>query len=333
MKVLFVVEQGNAPSIRLRLLDCLDAYRAAGIQPTVFTTRSNLMNRLQVIRAAARHDAVVIFKAIGFTKLQLGMLQRSNSNLIVDFDDAVMFREEKYSRPLRARTFAKFLRTIERCSAVVAGNDFLRAFAEGNGRLVVTLPTPVDVAHYRRKEHRAGPEVVIGWLGLSDGFRYLQHIESALQTLMTRYPTLRLKVVSDRPLELTGVSVENESWSLEGEQAALASFDIGIMPLRDSVWARGKCSYKILQYMAAGLPVVASPVGMNRDVIESGANGFLAATEADWIGCLSRLIDDVEMRSSFGARGRELVERSYSRESFTRTYVDLLQSFRPRENA
>lgn len=332
MKVLFVVEQGNAPSIRLRLLDCLDAYRAAGIRPTVLTTRSNVLDRSRVIRAAVKHDAVVIFKAIGFTRLQLRLLHRANSNVIFDFDDAVMFREEKYNQPLRARTFVKFLRTIEGCSAVVAGNEFLRAFAEGNGRIVVTAPTPVDVARYARKHHRAGPDVVIGWLGLSDGFRYLQQIEPAIQALTKRYPALRLKVVSDRPLELAGVSVKNDMWSLEAEQAALGSFDIGIMPLRDSVWARGKCSYKILQYMAAGLPVVASSVGMNRDVIQSGENGFLAANDEEWIGCLSLLIEDVEKRRTFGARGRELVERSYSREGFTRTYVELLLSMERKEN-
>ncbi len=329
MKVLFVVEQGNAPSIRLRLLDCLDVYRRAGIEPTVLTTHSNFGNRLHVIREARRHDVVVIFKAIGFTAMQLALLQRANPCIVFDFDDAVMFREEKYGQPLRARTFAKFLRTIERCVAVVAGNDFLRCFAEGGTRRVISLPTAVDTAKYRAKEHTEEAGLVIGWIGLSDGFRYLRAILPALQELTKSYPEMRLKVVSDKPLELEGVNVENDSWRLETEQANLASFDIGIMPLRDSVYARGKCGYKILQYMAAGLPAVASRVGMNRELIDSGENGYLADSKEEWVTALRRLIADAELRRLFGRRGRELVERSFSLQSFADQYVKLLRDVAP----
>lgn len=325
MKVLFVVEQGNAPSIRLRLLDCLDIYQMAGIEPTVVTTRSSAANRLGVIREAARHDVVVIFKAIGFTSLQLALLRRANPRIVFDFDDAVMFREEKYGRPLRARTFGKFLRTIARCRAVVAGNEFLRGFAEGGDRHVVTAPTPVDLSQYRVKEHAEGPGLVIGWLGLSDGFRYVRQIQPALQDITKLYPNVRWKVISDKPLDLEGVTVENQAWSLEGQQASLESLDIGIMPLVDSVWTRGKCSYKILQYMAAGLPVVASPVGMNREVIAEGENGLLANSHADWVECLRRLIEDAALRRAFGQRGRQLVEESFSLERFGRTYIELLR--------
>src|SRR5207237_4709544 len=121
------------------------------------------------------------------------------------------------------------------------------------------------------------------------------------------FPGLKLKVVSDKPLQLDRVHVENDPWRLETEQANLASFDIGIMPLWDSVWTRGKCGYKILQYMAAGTPVVASAVGANTDIITSGENGFLAQTQDEWVQSLRSLIENPEQRRNFGMRGRELV--------------------------
>src|SRR5256886_6571964 len=135
MKILCVVEHGNAPSTRLRLRDCLDYYSALGVEATVVPTRrSSLTERLRVLREARRHDVVVLFKTIGFNEFELDLLQRANRRIIFDFDDAVMFREQKHRRPLRGKDFKKFLRTVRHCAAVVAGNDFLACFAEASGR-------------------------------------------------------------------------------------------------------------------------------------------------------------------------------------------------------
>lgn len=325
MKVLAVVEQGNAPSIRLRLTDHIARYAAADISVTVVATRSDVRDRLGVIREAARHDVVLLFKTTGFTPLQLRLLRRANPRIVFDFDDAVMFRDQKYLRPLRARTFEKFLRTMEHCGAVVAGNDFLRVFAEACGRRVFVLPTPVDVAVYRVKSAASGPGTVVGWLGLSDGLPYLREIAPAFRKLADTVPGFRLKVISDKPLEIDGVPIENELWRAETEQAHLASFDVGIMPLWDSVWTRGKCGYKILQYMGVGTAVVASPVGVNSQIITHGENGFLAATPTEWFERLSQLLADPVLRSEFGAKGRALVEREYSAENFAARYAEIMR--------
>jgi len=189
MKALCVVEHGNAPSTRLRLGDCLELYEQLGVQATVLPARrSSLTDRLRVLREAARHDVVVLFKTIGFNDLELGLLQRANRRIIFDFDDAVMFREQKHRRPLRAKTFKKFLRTVRHCEAVVAGNDFLASFAEACGRRAVILPTSIDLKNYKLKENHDGLGLTIGWLGLSDGLPYLRYIHPALQQLSTRFP-------------------------------------------------------------------------------------------------------------------------------------------------
>ncbi len=326
MKILCVLEHGNAPSTRLRLRDCLTHYSQLGVEATVLSARrSSLKERLRVIREAGRHDAVVLFKTIGFAEFELRLLQRANPRIIFDFDDAVMFREQKYRRPLRDEDFRKFLRTLKHCAAAVAGNDFLARFAEACGKRTVVLPTPIDLSSYRLKQHAEGPGLTIGWMGLSDGLPYLRHIQPALRRLSQSFPILKLKVVSDKPLQLDGVIVENEPWRLETEQSNLASFDIGIMPLWDSVWTRGKCGYKILQYMGVGTPAVASGVGVNSQIIASGENGFIARTEDDWVKSISALAEDAKLRRDFGLRGRELVERRYSLERFAHEYVDLLR--------
>lgn len=326
MKVLCVVEHGDAPSTRLRLRDCLGHYQKLDVNVTILSARSNLSDRWRVIRYASRHDVVVLFKTVGFTKLQLSMLQRANSRIIFDFDDAVMFREQKFQQPLSGRSFQKFLRTMNHCAAAVAGNDFLACFANACVQQVAVLPTAIDLTKYKLKKPSDGLGLTIGWVGLSDGLPYLEHIQPALRRLTERFPGIKLKVISDKPLQLDGVVVENETWRAETEQANLASFDIGIMPLWDSLWTRGKCGYKILQYMGVGTAVVASAVGANNQIVNHGENGFLATTQDDWVRSISALVENAELRNNVGRRGRELVEHSYSLEAFANAYVKLMRA-------
>jgi glycosyltransferase involved in cell wall biosynthesis len=326
IRALCVIEHGNAPSTRLRLRDCLVRYRQLGVEATVVQARrSSIAERARVLKLAARHDVVVLFKTLGFTKLELKLLRRINARIIFDFDDAVMFRGQKHRQPLRGKNFGKFLRTVKCCAVVVAGNDFLACFAEACGRPGVVLPTSIDLTKYQLKKYAQGRGLTVGWLGLSDGLPYLCHIQPALRRLGELFPGFRLKVVSDKPLQLDGVVIENEPWRFETEQANLASFDIGIMPLWDSVWTRGKCGYKILQYMGVGTAVVASTVGANTQIITTGENGFLAQTQGDWVRAISSLIENAEQRRTFGLRGRELVERRYSLDRFAEDYAKLMR--------
>jgi glycosyltransferase involved in cell wall biosynthesis len=326
MKALCVIEPGQAPSIRLRLSDCLARYAELGVETTVLSSRrSSIRNRARLIKEAARHDVVVLFKILGFSQLERNLLRRANRRIIFDFDDAVMFREQKHRRPLAGKNFRKFLRTLRHCEAAVGGNDFLACLARACGTRTIVLPTSIDLSKYKLKTHGEGRGLTIGWLGLSDGLPYLRHIQPALRQLSQTFPGLRLKVISDKPLHLDGVKVDNDIWTLETEQAHLAGFDVGIMPLWDSVWTRGKCGYKILQYMGVGTPVVASDVGVNSEIIRHGQNGFLARTNEDWVKTLASLIDSAQQRREFGLRGRELVEQRYSLESFTQGYVKLMR--------
>jgi glycosyltransferase involved in cell wall biosynthesis len=326
MRALCIVEHGGAPSTRLRLTDCIPEYNRLGVEVTVMVTRrSHLPTQRRIMQEARRHDVIVLFKTLGFSSLALRLLRRANPRIVFDFDDAVMFREQKHRKPLDGRNFRKFLRTMEICSAVVAGNSFLASFARACDRRTVILPTSIDLRKYLVKEYAKGGSLTIGWLGLSDGLPYLRQIEPALRRLAQNFPGLKLKVVSDKPLTLSGIEVQNELWQIDTEQTQLSSFDVGIMPLWDSVWTRGKCGYKILQYMGVGTAVVASPVGVNGEIIRSGENGFLARTEEDWVESIGHLIKHPEQRTQFGKSGRRLVEESYSLIGFAEGYVNLLR--------
>src|SRR5437763_10215154 len=244
MRALCIVEHGDAPSTRLRLRECLDYYSRLGVEATVMSTRrSSMIGQMNIIDQARHHDVVLLFKTLGFSPVELALLARANPRIILDFDDAVMFREQKHRRPLDGKNFRKFLRTVRHCSAIVAGNNFLACFGQACGVRGIVLPTSIDVAKSRVKQHSQGVGLTVGWLGLSDGLPYLRHIQPALKRLTKLFPDLRLKVISDKPLQLEDVVVENEPWRLETEQANLSSFDVGIMPLWDSLWTRGKCGY------------------------------------------------------------------------------------------
>jgi glycosyltransferase involved in cell wall biosynthesis len=326
VKVLCVIEPGRAPSTRLRLGDCISRYNAAGIEVTTLSARrSSLRERIHLTRQARKHDLVVLFKTTGFSSFDLRGLHRNNPRIIFDYDDAVMFRNQKYGQPIRARDFEKFVRTVERCTAVVAGNDFLARLAEAAGIKAAVFPTAVDLARYPYPPNSSNDGLTIGWVGLSDGFVYLRYIQSALQQLARSFPAVRLRVISDKALELDGVPIENEQWQLTREHSNLSNFTIGIMPLTDTLWTRGKCGYKILQYMAAGIPVVASAVGANCDIVTDGENGFLASTNDDWVRQISSLANAPDLRQSFGARGRELVEKKYSLDRFCADYIKLMR--------
>jgi glycosyltransferase involved in cell wall biosynthesis len=151
----------------------------------------------------------------------------------------------------------------------------------------------------------------IGWSGSLTTMQQLRIIEPALKRLRRLQP-FRLKVLGEPNFSMEGLEVESKAWSAAIECPELRSFDIGIMPLPDDAWSRGKCGLKALQYMALGIPTVASPVGVNREIITDGDNGFLASTESEWVDKLLRLIADPELRAQFSREGRKTVEQRFS---------------------
>ncbi len=234
--------------------------------------------------------------------------------VVLDYDDAVFHSYDLHrSRVARALFGGKIDRLMRAAALVVAGNDYLaqRARQAGAPR-VELLPTVVDLRRYAVTERPREPDdpLRIGWIGSPATIAYMRQLAAPLAALAkNRRVVLRLIGAT---LDLPGVPTEHVPWTEAGEAQSIAELDVGVMPLPDSPWERGKCGYKLVQYLACGVPVVASPVGVNTKIVQPGRNGFLATTDAEWLQALTCLADDAALRRRLGAQGRELVESRYS---------------------
>ncbi len=224
--------------------------------------------------------------------------------LVFDFDDAIWLPRVGGSRVLRALHRESAVQNIlRRAAAVIAGNSFLADYASRFYRNVTIVPSSVDLAAYPRGANSN----VIGWIGSRTTLPYLSPLKPVFETLGVK-PRV---IASGDPTQL-GFETEFRPWLLETEMMELSQFGVGIAPLPDTPWERGKCGVKILQYMASGIPVVASPVGVNAQLVVDGVNGFLAKNTDEWTTALRTLIADSNQRQRLGATGRAEVEKHYT---------------------
>jgi glycosyltransferase involved in cell wall biosynthesis len=235
--------------------------------------------------------------------------------VLLDYDDAIFHNYDLHrSAAVRRLYGGKIDALMQHASMVVAGNDYLAERARRAGAASVeVLPTVVDLERYAppvRPGVDAAKPVVIGWIGSPATVGYLQALAEPLARVAAGR-AIELHVIG-ASAALPGVAVVQVPWSEAGEVQAIGGCDIGIMPLLDSPWERGKCGYKLIQYMACGLPVVASPVGANMHIVEPGVSGFLADGPAQWEAALVQLADDVALRRRLGRAGRAAVEAHYS---------------------
>ncbi|MDQ2104717.1 glycosyltransferase family 4 protein [Azospirillum isscasi] len=246
---------------------------------------------------------------------------------VVDFDDAWFHHYDRSRWPLVRRMLgSKLDRVMRHAALVTVGNDYLAKRAETAGaRSVVILPTVVDLARYPAGPGQAGHLPAVGWIGSPITDHYLSLVEEPLRRMVTGNE-VRLCLVGATPGALGGLPAGRHAWREDTETRHIAAFDIGIMPLADTPWERGKCGYKLIQYMACGKPVVASPVGVNRDIVEHGVNGFLAETPQEWTDALRRLAASPDLRRRLGAAGRAKVERHYSLAGTAPRLIELLRA-------
>jgi glycosyltransferase involved in cell wall biosynthesis len=205
------------------------------------------------------------------------------------------------------------LKIIQMSAAVIAGNDYLRNYALRHNENVILIPSSVDTERYVPSHpQNERKSVVIGWIGSNTTKNFLYDLKGVFAELSKRYANLEFEFVGARFYGFGLGTMVNKEWSLGDELTDLQGFDIGIMPMPDNEWTRGKCGFKALLYMSCGIPVIASPVGVNAEIVEDGVNGFLASSEKEWSEKLSLLIEDKALRGAMGKRGREEVVERYS---------------------
>jgi len=240
------------------------------------------------------------------------LLHKLRIPYVVDYDDAVFHRYDLHGKFLvRFLLGKKIDRVMHGASMVIAGNEYLAERARGAGAAVVeVLPTVIDLERYPVAAQPDNDRYSIGWIGSPPTSKYLHWLQPALAEFC-RDGKSRLIAIGSGSLELDGVPTQVLPWSEESEAAGIRRFDTGIMPLMDGTIERGKCGYKLIQYMACGRPVVASPIGVNSRIVEHGTSGFLAADNAEWIHYLRMLQQDPALRKQMGSEGRARVEQEY----------------------
>lgn len=294
-----------------------------------------LLKRIAALLSTLQYDFIFIHREvtpIGPPIFEWLISHFFKKRVIYDFDDALWLTDRAgESWLLRLVKWRNKVGAICRWSHKIScGNDYLASFAKKYNLNVVTNPTTVDTnaihnpSLYKKAETK-NHDVVIGWTGSHSTLKYLNESADLLRQIEQKFPDVKVMVIADQKPDLKLKSLHFVRWNAETEIADLMEFDVGIMPLPDDSWAKGKCGFKALQYMALKIPAIASPVGVNNKIIDHGQNGFLCNTLEEWDLALTKLIENKSLREKMGERGREKVISNYSVDSNSNLFLKLFE--------
>lgn len=343
MRVAFFTEGVDIPASRFRCQQFLPHFARAGIECSTFHGYDSAYNAVHTRRIAPVYKLafrarralrtltetgydLLFFQrtAFPFSALPEQLRQLAGARTIFDFDDLLHVGADGQRSASRERTFRAAIRGA---THVIAGNAYLAGLARAPGKTTL-LPTVIDTDLYQPREQRPGSKALtIGWMGTSGNFGSLRTVLPSVMQVLNLRPQARLRLVSNAALPDVGghPQVEQIAWNRERELSDLQSFDIGLMPLEDSEVTRGKCGFKMIQYMATGTPVVASAVGANPQIFEGSRAGALLSIGEDWIAPLLELCDRAALREESGRTGRHHVESHFSIKAIAPRYLELFQ--------
>ncbi len=268
-------------------------------------------------------DVILIYRELHWFHCPLWMwiLRRKAKKIIFDFDDAIFLSSEKGVVNVLKRPYSKTVHFIKHSDTVLVGNDYLKQFVLKYNQNVVCIPTVVDTDYFMPKNNKQKTnKVIVGWMGSHSTILHLLSIVKVLKKIQQKYNNVEFRFVATKKY-IPELAVSIEEWQKEKEVDILNSFDIGIMPLPDEEWSKGKCGLKMLTYLSCAVPCVSSNVGVNPEIIEKTKGGLIANTESEWITQLSILIENEELRKSLGKQGREGVENYYSLKMWKKIFV------------
>lgn len=333
MTLHLVYEKEWVPSTRIRLVQLAPALAARGWPARVVARPRDAAERRAFAAALAGGDAVLVHR-VRPGRAEARWWRSLPVPIVYDFDDAIMFGRHGGLRGVvtRLRRGAGFRRMLAVCQGVSCGNAWLAEQCRGFAGPVRVVPSAVPADVPQAVPREAGP-LRVGWVGRGSNLHYVRAIAPALARAAAARD-LRLVVVSDRRPELAGLPVEHVPWTLEGEARAVAGFHVGIMPLTaDDAWSRGKCAYKLLQTMAAGVAAIGSDVGMNAELIDHDRNGLLARDADDWERLLVELADDPARCRRLGRAGRATVLAGYTVDAVADALASLLDAVAARPSS
>ncbi|MEO8590061.1 MAG: glycosyltransferase family 4 protein [Flavobacteriales bacterium] len=292
-----------------------------------FVRRSIAKRRADVARMN-EFDIIFICREALMTRSTMfeRAFSRGRAKVIFDLDDSIWLSNvsDANRRWSWVKDAGKTAKLVALADLVFAGNDYLAEYCRTFNPRVRVVPTTIDTDEYRPVPHSLGGPITIGWSGSITTIQHFQYAIPALHAIRKLYgDRVTFRVVGDGSYTLPELGITGLPWRKDTELADLGAMDIGIMPLPDDEWARGKCGLKGLQYMSLGIPTIMSPVGVNSTIITDGENGFLAAGMDEWVAKLSRLIDDAELRRRMGAQARRSVEDHWSQKAWRGSYLAL----------
>lgn len=321
MKFLFIAKGNNKPSTRYRVLPLATRLRKMGHDIEICSSEFNFRGRLGILNLARNADVVIIQRKL-FGTIYFRLLSLCSPKLIFDLDDAVFLHSDGTASQRRRD---RFERTLRACDAVWAGNHYLLENTEKYCNKCFLIPTPVNPAVYVKPVAKHDVLTLV-WIGSHSTRKYLESHRSIIEDIGRSLYGIQLKVISDFEIQFENLRVINVPWSQKAEADEIAKCHIGIAPMDDNAWTKGKCALKILQYMSCSLPVVTSAVGANKEVVVHGETGFHAIEKDDWVTSIIQLIKDVEKRTRFGLAGRQRVEQRYSEEAVVDRMLESLNS-------
>jgi len=326
VRILFVTKGQGDPAARYRAMPLRLRLEELGHQTSVCDAAAGFTGKLRLLSDAKKADLVFVQRKL-FSPWFVRHLRRSCRHLVFDFDDAIF---SKSNGDASSGRLARFSQMIESSDLVLAGNAYLADYCMNLSSAalsavapIVMVPTPVDEKMYL-SVHEKSNDCVLVWIGSQSTQKYLESHRETFEAIGQACPNVSLRVISDFEFSLINMPVDNVPWSSESEAEQLATANIGIAPMIDNQYSRGKCALKIIQYMAARLPVVSSDVGANRDVVVPGETGILAKNTQEWIKAVQSFAGDSALRDQMGKSGRERMIEHYSQTAVVDRIVKIL---------
>ena len=307
MNIFILTNNPKRASFRQRIGIYLDTLRANGLNCEVAKLPSGSLARRQLFKQTTKFDGIFIHRK-GLNFLDAFFLSKYSKKIIYDFDDAIMYSDKTPERNSWSH-FRPFSQSVKLANMVIAGNSYLAEHARRFNQNVVVLPTGLDVKAYKVQTNiQNDGKIRLVWIGSRSTLKYLAEIKPALEQIGSQFNNVILRIICNDFFDLKNMKVEKFQWSLKKQAADLATSHIGLAPLPDNRFTRGKCGFKILQYQAASLPVIASPVGVNSEYVRQNVTGFLATSIQEWVEKITQLIKNPQLRKQMGNEGLTQVQ-------------------------
>lgn len=319
-RILFLSKGANASSTRYRALQYFSLFGANGYEPKHVAITGGVLPFIRALYAATYSDIVVLVRKTLPAPL-FWLLRVFSKKMVFDFDDAIFSNSNGSHSSTRT---SRFHNTVKHCDFVFAGNSYLANEAKRTQTNTAVIPTSLDSSKYLKVDKPKGQFVLV-WIGSRSTQKYIEQILPAIELAAQSVPNLQLKIIADFTLQSSKVSINNIAWSESTEAYEVASSNIGLAPLTEDNWTRGKCALKVLQYMATHLPVISSPTGVNGYVVESEKNGYIAETQEDWENAIKIAYKEKVKLDQMGQNAKRRVDQEFDINVIFKKIINILE--------